>query len=153
MASLHAFIDNSLLVASWKGQIKYLCTKCYNRFWTLSKNVENHLKYDGMVVYYLHAPWKWHGEPLPLPRANMEEPLAANVDVLVMPHDAFNMHGLCPSPNDDEEFVSPQGLPTRYRKILLFNGGGSNKIISWLWQDKTRIHITTVPSQSLKLLD
>lgn len=135
MAGLLAFIDNSLLVAGWNGKIKCPCTECNNEFWTLPKDVENHLKYDGMAVHYLHAPWKWHGEPLP--GANMGQPPAPNGDIPAMLHDAFGMHGLSPGPNDDEEFAPPQGLPPdaeRFYRLMkegqteLYPGCGKTKL-------------------------
>ena len=98
MARLRAFIDNALLVSSFEGKIKCPCTECYNCGWKSPKEVEDHLKVDGMWEGYIHSRWQWHGESLG------EPPVGAS-DIAAMLQDAFGMHAPIDDNNVEEEHL------------------------------------------------
>ncbi|XP_040369498.1 uncharacterized protein LOC112186204 [Rosa chinensis] len=135
MAALRAFINHSLLVASFEGKIKCPCIECYNCGWRSPKEVEDHLKVDGMCPNYLHSRWKWHGEPLQL--SNMGEPPLGAADITAMLHDAFGMHGPSNDDNVQEEDAPPQNLTPDAEKFYrlieegkteLYPGCGKSKL-------------------------
>ncbi|KAL6141017.1 hypothetical protein ACLB2K_059308 [Fragaria x ananassa] len=105
MAGLRAFINNSLLVSSFKGKIKCPCREGYNCGWRTPKEVEDHLKVDGMWPDYVHSRWKWHGEPLSMP--NMGKPPLGAANTSAMLHDAFGIYG----PHNNDDNVEDQDVP------------------------------------------
>ena len=133
MAGLRAFINNSLLVSSFEGKIKCPCIECYNCGWRTPKEVEDHLKVDGMWPDYVHSRWKWHGEPLPMP--NMGEPPLGVANTSSMLHDAFGMHG--PHNNDDnveDQDVPPPNLTPaaeNFYRLIKEGQKGPNLISFW----------------------